>query len=69
MRPRACAASIRGFQLIGRAIGAIRRERQNAVVPPIALAGKVIDRHQLNCGDPKLRQSVEFARNAGKAAQ
>ena len=65
-------ALVRGIdqrlQLIGRAVGTVGRKGQRAVVAPVARAGKIVDRHQLDGGDAEPRQAVEVGLHAGKAA-
>ncbi|MNI77484.1 hypothetical protein D3C73_1337810 [compost metagenome] len=39
------------LELLGRTIGGLGRIQQHPVVAPIALAGKLRDRHQLDRGD------------------
>ena len=57
------------LQLVGRPVGRIRRERQHAVVAPVAPAEKIIDRHQLDCGDAEGSQTRQVARNAAEPAE
>ena len=56
------------LEIVGRAVGAIRRERQHAVIAPVARAGKIVDRHQLDGGDAESASAVELALHAGEAA-
>src|SRR5580700_11051288 len=48
------------LQVIGCSVGGIRRIRQYAVISPVALAGKIIDWHQLDGGDAKVNQPWQF---------
>ena len=57
------------LQIVGRAIGGVRRERQHAVIAPVAPAGKIIDRHQLDRGDAEGGQARQVARNAAESAE
>ncbi len=57
------------LQIVGRAIGRVRREGQHAVVPPVALAGEIVDRHQLDRGDAELGQLRQHRGHAGEAAE
>ena len=57
------------LQLVGRAVGCVRRERQHAVVAPVAPTGKIIDRHQLDGGDAEGGQTRQVARNAAEPAE
>lgn len=47
------------LELVGRAVGGVRREGQHAVVAPVALARKVGQRHELDRGDAQLGQRVK----------
>ena len=44
------------LQLLGRAVGAVRRIGQHAVIAPVVAAGKVCDRHQLDRVDAEALQ-------------
>ena len=50
------------------AVGCIGCERQHAVIAPAAAPGKIGDRHQLERGDPQLRQIVEPRFDPGERA-
>ena len=67
------AVTVRGIdqrlKIVGRAVAAFGRERQRAVVAPVARAGKFRDRHQFDGGDAELGKARQFARDAGKAAE
>ena len=42
------------LQIVGAAVGGVRGERHHAVVAPVARAGEVGERHQLDRGDPEV---------------
>src|SRR3954453_22217748 len=42
------------FQLVRRAIGSIRGVREDPIIAPVALTGKIVDRHQLYRRDTQL---------------
>src|ERR1043165_7500747 len=67
------AVSVRGideyFQFVRRTVGAVRREGQHTVVTPVASAGEIIDRHQLERRDTEIREPPKLPNNAGKAAE
>jgi hypothetical protein len=66
------AARMRGrdqrLQFVGRAIACIRRERQHAVVSPVARAREIGERHQLDGRDAKLGQVIQAFLHAAKGA-
>ena len=41
------------------AVACVRRIREGAVVAPVPSAGKGADRHDLNCGHPKIREMIQ----------
>src|SRR5690554_5566526 len=45
---RLVSALDEGLEVIGRAVGRVRREGENAVIPPAALAGPLAYRHDLD---------------------
>ena len=47
------------FQVLRRAVARIRRERQHAVVTPVALAWKIRDRHELDRGHAQAHEVVQ----------
>ena len=47
------------LEIVGAAVSRVGREGQNAVVSPIALAGKVRQRHQLDRGYAQIRQIIQ----------
>ena len=47
------------LELIGRAVGSFRRVEQNAVVAPVAVAGKFGERHQLDRSHADIRQRLK----------
>src|ERR1700691_400068 len=47
------------LEIFGPAISAVGREREHSVVTPVALTGKIGDRHQLQGRHPKFGQIVE----------
>ena len=57
------------LQVVRRAIAAVGRERQHAVVAPVALAGKIVDRHQLDGGDAQRGEVGQGCLHAVEAAQ
>ena len=65
-------AGVGGFdqrlQVLGPAIGGIRSVGQHAVVAPVAAAGKITDRHDLDRGDAERNQMVELADRGAKRA-
>jgi hypothetical protein len=62
-QPQAVRRVDQRLQLVGRAVGGIGREMQNAVVAPVALARKVRERHQLDGGHAQFGEFPEpFAR-------
>src|SRR6185312_16180193 len=56
------------LQIVGPAVAAVGREEQHAVIAPIALAGKIRHRHQLDRGDAEAHEMVEVALDAGEIA-
>ena len=52
------------LELVGAAVAGIRRERQHAVVAPVARARKIGKRHQLDRGHAEPGQMVELAAQA-----
>ena len=60
------AEAVRGvdqrLQLVRRAVGGVGREGQHAVIAPVALAGEIVDRHQLDGGDAELSQAGQRSR-------
>src|SRR5262249_27654114 len=56
------------LEIVWRAIGCIGGKGQNAVVAPIAPAGKIVDRHELDRRDPETGQAWQCAAYAVKAA-
>ena len=58
-----------GLQLVRRAVAAGGRERQHAVVAPVARAGKFVDRHQLDGRDSQRREAGQRCLDAGEAAE
>ena len=56
------------LELVGRAVRALRRERQHAVVAPVARAGRLRERHQLDRGDAERGELVEPLRGRGVGA-
>ncbi len=58
-----------GLQIVGRAIGGVGREGQHAVIAPVALAGEIVDRHELDGGDAELSQVGQPRGDTGEAAQ
>ena len=56
------------LQVVGPAVGGIGGEQGGAVVSPVAGARKVGDRHQLDGGDAKIDQIIEFFDAAGERA-
>ena len=56
------------FQIVWRAVGALRRVQQYTVVSPTPLARKVGNRHQLDDGHAQLNEMVQPGLNAGKRA-
>ncbi len=57
------------LEFLGRAIGGIGREGQHAVVAPVARAGKVVQRHQLDGGDAQCGERRQTSLHAGVAAE
>src|SRR5208282_1067760 len=58
-------ASDKLFEIFGAAVSAIGREREDAVVTPVALAREVGNRHQLQGSDSQIRQVVEALAHCG----
>ena len=56
------------LELLGRAVGGVGRVGQYAVIAPIALAGKLRQRHQFNRGDAQLGQARQVFLDASVAA-
>ncbi|MNQ52378.1 hypothetical protein D3C85_663910 [compost metagenome] len=56
-------------QLVRRAIGRFRGERQHAVVAPVALAGEFPQGHQLHGGHAQLAQGRQAGFDLGEAAE
>ena len=56
------------FKIFGTAISAIGSEWENAVISPIALAGKVGDRHYFERRDSNIRKIVEPLASRGKSS-
>src|ERR1035441_1722772 len=54
------------FEIFGSAVSAIRSEGEDAVVTPVALAGKVGDWHQLHGSDSQIRKIVEPLAHGGE---
>jgi hypothetical protein len=46
-------------QVVGRAVARVRRERQHTVVPPVALAREIGERHELDRRHAEVRKIVE----------
>ena len=65
-------ARVRGvdeaLQILGRAVGRVGRELQHAVVAPVAAAGKVGERHELDRRDAEIGEVVEPPLDAGERA-
>ena len=57
------------FQIIGCSVGRIRGIRQDAIISPVALARKIVDRHQLDGGDTKVGQPWQFSRHTLETAK
>src|SRR5262249_49585497 len=55
-------------QIVGRAVGAVRCIKQNAVVAPVPPPGKVGDGHELDSSDAACCDMVEFADCRAEAA-
>src|SRR6185503_11801491 len=53
-----------GLQLLGPPVDRIRRVGQHPVVAPVAPAGEVRERHELDRGDPELPEVVELRHHA-----
>ena len=64
-QPQAVGLVDQCTQLLGGAVGVLWRERQHAVVPPVALAGELPQRHQLNGSDAQLGQAWQLSGNPG----
>lgn len=47
-------------QLLGRAVAGLRRKDQRAVIAPAALAGEVVERHDLEAGVAGGPEVLEF---------
>ena len=66
------AAQMRGvdqrLEVLGASVAAVRRVEQHAVIAPVAPAGKIGDRHQLDRGEAGLRYMVELVDGGAKAA-
>ena len=60
--PRACAASTNALSSSGVPYACLRRERQHAVVAPVARARGLRERHQLDRGDAERDEPVELLR-------
>ena len=56
------------LQVLGPPVGRIRSERQHPVVAPVPAAGKITDRHDLDCGNAKPDQVVELRNRCTKRA-
>ena len=56
------------LQLLRPAVRRVGRVRQHAVVAPVALAGEVGERHQLDRGDAEVDQRLQLLRRAGVGA-
>src|SRR6202158_4543630 len=54
------------FEIFGSAVGAIGSEGEDAVVTPVALAGKVGNRHQLHGSVSQIREIVEPLAHGGE---
>ncbi len=57
------------FELLGRAVGRRRGERQHAVVAPVAATGKLAQRHQLHGGHAQFHQARKEALDLGVGAE
>ncbi|CAJ5431243.1 Uncharacterised protein [Burkholderia pseudomallei] len=57
------------LQRVGRPVGCVGRERQHAVVAPVARAGERVDGHQLDRGDAERGERREPARDPRIAAE
>ena len=55
-------------EIVGTAVGARRGEQRHAVVAPVALSGKIGERHQLDGGDPEVAQIRQLAGRGLKRA-
>ena len=58
-----------GFQLVGGAEGAVRREGEDAVVAPVAGTGDVGEGHELDGGDAEGGEVGQAGADAGVAAE
>ena len=47
------------LEVVGRAVGGIRREQQHAVIAPVPSPGEIGDRHQLDRGEAGVDQVIE----------
>src|SRR5580692_9487775 len=56
------------FEIFRTSIHTVRSERKDAVVPPIALAGKIGNRHQLYRSDSQVGEIVEAFARGGKSS-
>ncbi len=56
------------LQIVRRPVSRIRSVRQHAIVAPVALAGKIVDRHQLDRRHPQFLQTRQIVPHAAKAA-
>src|SRR5580698_444408 len=57
------------LQIVGRAVTALGRKEQDAVVTPTSLAGKICDRHQLYGGNAEIFQVIELVLNSGERSR
>ena len=48
------------LEIVGASIGAVRRIPQHAVIAPVAPAGEIRQRHQLQCGDSGCHEMIEL---------
>ncbi len=64
MSPRAVRLVDQALEVVGAAVGRIGGERHDAVVAPVARAGELRKRHQLDRGHAELGQMIELAPHA-----
>ncbi|MNN57495.1 hypothetical protein D3C81_1724860 [compost metagenome] len=57
------------LERFGRAIGRLRGVGQHAVITPVALAGKLRQRHQLDCRDAQVHQARQLLLDCGEPAE
>src|SRR6056297_1836354 len=56
------------FQVIGTAVGVVRRIHQDAVIAPASLSGKLCYRHKFDRGDAELREMIQLCLDACESA-